>query len=210
MGTVGPGPLSRNRSTPSRPSTASKTAAVAARSLGRCSRRRSPRAGSGAGRPGGRSFRRKGAEMSSPVDDDGDVLGRLVLAGNCSSLALECQAEVPILPACELNQPATQRAEVRILQAFAAADEQQGVEGRDRLLHELGACVSEDLLVRVDAEHDGLGVFPMTMEVEDSLLHPYGAPARCERRLSTSPARGRSPLRSASRSSSWRSARRGR
>ena len=47
--------------------------------------------------------------VSSPVDDDGDVLGRLVLAGNCSSLALECQAEVPILPACELNQPATQR-----------------------------------------------------------------------------------------------------
>ena len=93
--------------------------------------------------------------------------GMLGLQGG--DVAVTCQPEMAILGAGEdFGGPLQQGAEVGVVQALAAAHEEQGLEGAHGVLHRLGVGIAEDLFVVADAEDDRLGLLPIAVQVKDA------------------------------------------
>jgi hypothetical protein len=86
-------------------------------------------------------------------------------------LAGQAEPEVPVLGAGEHPAaPRQQRREVGVLEAGAAADEEQRPQPPQRPQHRLGWRIAEDLFVVADAQHHGIRVLPVAEEVHDARL----------------------------------------
>ncbi|EXI73788.1 MAG: hypothetical protein AW07_02475 [Candidatus Accumulibacter sp. SK-11] len=105
-------------------------------------------------------------EVTTVVEDE-EPLFRRVLALQGGLLAAPRQAEAAVLGAGENSaRPLQQSAEIRIMQAIAAADEEDRAQRCDRAQHGLRVCIAQNLLVRADAEDHRLRPLPVPVQVD--------------------------------------------
>jgi hypothetical protein len=119
---------------------------------------------------------------------DGKNMVFPVLVLELAELALQAEPVVPALHVPEnLAGPFEERAEVRIGQPFAAADEQQSLERPGAAENRLREVVLADAVVGLAVQDHRVEGRPVSMEMDDSLLLSLDRP---DRPVSVQPGRG--------------------